>query len=64
MIDCIIFWNVRSLNDHKMRSIIKGFMSRWKLALICLQEAKMDAFLDNMAYSLWKIMEVDEESCL
>lgn len=44
MIRHIIFWNVRGMNDHKKRFVIKGCMAKWKLKVICFQETKVSSF--------------------
>lgn len=30
------FWNVGGINDHKKRLVIRDWMNRWKLDVICL----------------------------
>lgn len=58
MIGKIRSWNVRGINDRKKRQIIRGFMSRWKPDIICLQETKMEALGDKEIRSLWRVKEI------
>lgn len=58
MIDKIISWNVRGLNDSKKRNIIRGCLSRWKPDLVCFQESKLDSINDYLVKSLWNYKEI------
>jgi len=58
MIDKIISWNVRGLNDHKKRVIIRGCLNRWKPTIICLQETKMEVIFEKTIHSLWKMSDI------
>lgn len=57
MIDKIISWNVRGVNDVKKKNIIRGCLSRWKPDLVCLQESKLDSINDYLVKSLWNYKE-------
>lgn len=59
MIDKILSWNVRGLNDHKKRTIIKGCINRWKPSVICIQETKMESINEKIIGSIWKADNID-----
>lgn len=58
MIDKIISWNVRGVNDRNKRTVIKGCLGRWKADLVCLQESKVDACDMSLVKSLWKTQNI------
>ena len=38
----IVSWNVRGLNDPKKRGILRNWLRKWKVDVVCLQETKLD----------------------
>lgn len=42
MIEKIVSWNVRRMNDRGTRLVIKGCLKRWKPIVVCLQETKIE----------------------
>jgi exonuclease III len=38
----LVSWNVRGLNDPKKRGILRNWLRKWKVDVVCLQETKLD----------------------
>jgi hypothetical protein len=49
----ILSWNVRGLNDPKKRVVLKNWLRKWKVDVICLQETKLDKVDGRMISSIW-----------
>ena len=48
----ILSWNVRGVNDPSRRKIIRNFIRYQRLALVCLQETKIQEMSVTVARSL------------
>ena len=38
----LVSWNVKGLNDPKKRGILRNWLRKWKVDVVCLQETKLD----------------------
>lgn len=53
-----VLMHSKGLNDSKKRNIIKGCLSRWKPAIVYLQETKLEVFSNRIIKSLWRLNDV------
>ena len=58
-VDTNLSWNVRGLNNHKKRSVVKNLLRDWKCDVVCLQETKLSAIDLGVVRSLWSNPYVD-----
>jgi hypothetical protein len=49
----LLTWNVRGLNDPKKRVVLKNWLRKWKVDVVCLQETKLDKVDGRMISSIW-----------
>ena len=49
----LLTWNVRGLNDPKKRVVLKNWLRKWKIDVVCLQEAKLDKMDGRVISSIW-----------
>ena len=48
----LLSWNVRGVNDNNKRRIIKSFVKKQKVDLLCIQEAKIQLMTEGVVKSL------------
>lgn len=58
MIDKILSWNVRGLNDSRKKNMIRGSLNWWKPIIVCFQETKLDSINEKTIKCLWRMEEV------
>ncbi len=46
-------WNVRGLNDPKKWVMLKNWLRKWKVDVVCLQETKLDKVDKRVIHSIW-----------
>jgi exonuclease III len=49
----LLSWNVRGLNDPKKREVLKNWLRKWKVDVVCLQETKLDKVDWKVIQSIW-----------
>jgi exonuclease III len=49
----LLIWNVRGLNDPKKRVVLKNWLRKWKVDVVCLQETKLDKMDGRVIHSIW-----------
>ena len=49
----LLSWNVRGLNDPKIREILRNWLRNWKVDVVCLQETKLDKVDWRLIQSIW-----------
>jgi hypothetical protein len=49
----LVSWNVRGLNDPKKRGILRNWLRKWKVDVVCLQETKLDKVDWRIIRSIW-----------
>jgi hypothetical protein len=49
----LVSWNVRGLNDPKKREVLKNWLRKWKVDVMCLQETKLDKVDWQVMQSIW-----------
>jgi exonuclease III len=49
----LLSWNVRGLNDPKKRVVLKNWLRKWKVDVVCLQETKLDKVDGRVIHSIW-----------
>ncbi len=49
----LLSWNVRGLNDPKKREVLKNWLRKWKVDVVCLQETKLDRVDWRIIQSIW-----------
>jgi hypothetical protein len=49
----LLSWNVRGLNDPKKREVLKNWLWKWKVDVVCLQETKLDRVDWRLIQSIW-----------
>ena len=49
----LLTWNVRGLNDPKKWVVLKNWMRKWKVDIVCLQETKLDKVDGRVIHSIW-----------
>ena len=49
----LVSWNVRGLNDPRKRGILKNWLRKWKVDVVCLQETKLDKVDWRIIQSIW-----------
>jgi hypothetical protein len=49
----LLSWNVRGLNDPKKREVLKNWLRKWKVGVVCLQETKLDRVDWRLFQSIW-----------
>ena len=55
----LISWNVRGLNDHRKRLVVKNLLREWKCDVVCFQETKIASTNKQLACSLWSCPYMD-----
>ena len=55
----LVSWNVRGLNDPKKRGILRNWLRKWKVDVVCLQETKLDRVDWRIIRSIWGNSFVD-----
>ena len=60
----LLSWNVRGANDNNKRRIIKSFVKKQKVDLLCIQETKIQLMSEGVVKSLgagrfldWRALE-------
>ena len=60
----LLSWNVRGANDNNKRRIIKSFVRKQKVDLLCIQETKIQLMTEGVVKSLgagrfldWRALE-------
>ena len=48
----LLSWNVRGANDNNKRRIIKSFVKKQKVDLLCIQETKIQLMTEGVVKSL------------
>ena len=48
----LLSWNVRGANDNNKRRIIKSFVRKQKVDLLCIQETKIQLMFEVVVKSL------------
>ena len=48
----LLSWNVREANDSSKRKIIKSFVRKQKVDLLCIQETKIQLMFEGVVKSL------------
>ena len=48
----LLSWNVREANDSSKRKIIKSFVRKQKVDLLCIQETKIHLMFEGVVRSL------------
>ena len=54
----LLSWNVRGLNDHEKRVLLKNAFREWNCDLICLQETKLEKVELSDKRNIWGIQHV------
>ena len=49
----MISWNVRGLNDHQKRLVVRNLLREWKCDIVCLQETKLVGINRQLVCSKW-----------
>jgi exonuclease III len=49
----LLTWNVRGLNDPKKRIVLKNWLRKWKVDIVCLQKTKLDKVDGRVIQSIW-----------
>ena len=49
----LLTWNVRSLNDPKKQVVLKNWLRKWKVDVVCLQETKLDKVDGRVISNIW-----------
>ena len=49
----LVSWNVNGLNNLKKRGILRNWLCKWKVDVVCLQETKLDTVDCRIIQSIW-----------
>lgn len=49
----IVSWNVRGLNRHRKRMLIRSLIHRWKADVFCFQDSKLKGDIREFIRELW-----------
>ena len=49
----LLTWNMRGLNDPKKRVVLKNWLKKWKVNVVCLQETKLDKVDGRVIHNIW-----------
>ena len=49
----LLSWNVRGLNALKKREVLKNWLRKWKVDVVCLREMKLDKVDWKVIQSIW-----------
>ena len=55
----ILFWNIKGLNEKKMRLHICNLLRTWRTDIICLQETKLEWITRRLDRSIWSCPYID-----